>query len=193
MDKPGKWLLVALMFIGAIACKPDNTADLQRKINELQAIVDAHDAERALTKKHLATFDELDLVAFNDRDMERIAEIHAEDVAVYNPDGVLSTPYAPKHEEELEYLFDVFDFQIPKHIIGFGHGEWTAGVSVSTGKWVKSITLPNGKTLAPTGKAFEIRIATLAKWKDGRIVEEHLFWDNAHINNQIGFDIHNAR
>ena len=31
-----------------------------------------------LTKRHLEIFDELDLEAFNDRDMERIGEIHAD-------------------------------------------------------------------------------------------------------------------
>ena len=188
-----KWFLVAISFIAIVSCESNNTSELQQKIDELQAIIDAHNAERELTKKHLATFDELDLIAFNNRDMERIAEIHADDVAVYNPDGALTSGHVPEHEEELQFLFDTFDFQIPKHIIGFGHGEWSAGVSVSTGKWVKPITLPNGKVLEPTGKEFEIRIATLAKWKDGRIIEEHLFWDNAHINNQIGLDINNAK
>ena len=34
---------------------------------------------------------------------------------------------------------------------------------------LKPITLPNGKVLQPTGKKFEIRIATLAKWKEGKL------------------------
>ncbi len=46
-----------------------NTMKLQAKIDELQAQVDAHKAERAATATHLAIFDKLDLVAFNNRDM----------------------------------------------------------------------------------------------------------------------------
>lgn len=184
---------MALIAIVMFSCNNGDVAEMQKKIDELQTIVDAHNAERELTKKQLATFDELDIVAFNNRDMKRIAEIHADDVRVTNPDGSLTTPYGPKHEEELQFLFDTFNFQIPEHVIGFGHGEWTAGVSISKGKWVKPITLPNGKTLQPTGKEFEIRIATLARWENGRIAEEHLFWDNAHLNNQIGLDINNAK
>ncbi len=168
------------------ALAQDDVAALEARIAELEAQVAAHAEEREQTARHLATFDELDLVAFNNRDMERLAEIHAEDVRVYNPDGSLTTPYAGHHDRELEFLFDTFDWQIPEHIVGFGYGGWTAGVSVSTGKWVEPITLPDGQVLEPTGNEFTIRVATLARWENGRIVEEHLFWDNAHLNRQIG-------
>ncbi|NER13515.1 polyketide cyclase [Leptobacterium flavescens] len=188
-----KTILTALIAVLALSCSDNRVAELQKKVDELQAIVDAHNAERELTRKQLETFDELDLVAFNNRDMERLAEIHAEDVRVINPNGALSTPYAPQHLEELKFLFEKFDTKIPEHIIGFGYGEWTAGASITKGKWVKPITLPNGKTLQPTGKEFEIHVATLARWKNGRIVEEHLFWDNAHLNSQIGLDYNNAK
>ena len=164
----------------------DEVAELKARIAELEAQVAAHEEERRQTAMHLAAFDELDLVAFNNRDMNRLAEIHAEDVKVYNPDGSLTTPYVGHHDKELEFLFDKFDWQIPEHIVGFGHGGWTAGVSISTGKWVKPIALPDGQVLEPTGREFTIRVATLARWENGRIVEEHLFWDNAHLNRQIG-------
>ena len=161
-------------------------AALQARIAELEAQVEAHDAERAQTARHLEIFDELDLVAFNNRDMDRMAEIHTEDVRVFNPDGSLTTPYEGHHDVELQYLFDIFDMRIPEHIVGFGYGEWTAGISITKGKWVKPVTLPDGRVLEPTGKEFTIRVATLARWENERIVEEHLFWDNAHLNRQVG-------
>jgi len=188
MRMPTVLILAALMstFITGPTRADDTVADLKAKIAELQAEVDAHNAERAATKRHLEIFDELDLVAFNDRDMERIGEIHAEDVKVYNPDGSLTTPFEPHHAGELQFLFDTFEFRVAEHIVGFGYGEWTAGVSVSKGKWVKPITLPDGRVLQPSRKELTIRIATLARWKNSRIVEEHLFWDNAEWNRQIG-------
>ncbi len=73
----------------------DDTAELKAKVAELQAKVDAHEAERAATAQHLQTFDELDLEAFNSRDMKRIKEIHADDVMVYNPDGTTTSPTMP--------------------------------------------------------------------------------------------------
>ena len=163
-----------------------DTAELEAKIHELQAKVDAYEAERATTAEHLKTFDELDLVAFNKRDMMRIKQIHADDVKVYNPDGTITKGMTPHHADELQFLFDTFSFVVTDHIVGFGHGEWTAGISISEGKWVKPLTLPDGTVLPPTGKKVRIKIATIARWKNGRIAEEYLFWDNADWNRQIG-------
>ncbi len=162
------------------------TAKLEAKIAELQAKVDAYEAERAVTAKNLETFDELDLVAFNKRDMARIKEIHADDVKVYNPDGTITKGMSPKHADELQFLFDTFSFVVTDHIVGFGYGEWTAGISISEGKWVKPLTMPDGTVLPPTGKKVRIKIATIARWENGRIAEEYLFWDNADWNRQIG-------
>ena len=165
-----------------------DTAELKAKIAALQAKVAAYEAERAATAKHLETFDELDLVAFNSRDMARIKQIHADEVKVYNPDGTVTHPMTPNHADELQFLFDTFDFKVTDHIVGFGHGEWTAGISISEGKWVKPITIPDGTVLQPTGKTLRIKIATIARWEDDRIAEEYLFWDNADWNRQIGLD-----
>ena len=114
-----------------------------------------------------------------------IKQIHADDVKVYNPDGTITEPMPP-HADELQFLFDTFDFRVAKHIVGFGFGEWTAGISISEGKWVKPLTLPDGTVLQPTGKPVSLKIATIARWENGRIAEEYLFWDNADWNQQIG-------
>lgn len=180
--------LFAILLITLTGCTTANTTKLQDKVNELQAQVDEHEAERLTTAKNLETFDELDLVAFNNRDMGRIKQIHADDVKVYNPDGTITKGMTPHHAGELQFLFDTFDFVVTDHIVGFGHGEWTAGISISKGKWVKPLTMPDGTVLQPTGKTLEIKIATIARWENGRIAEEYLFWDNANWNRQIGLD-----
>jgi len=163
----------------------ENIAELKQKIADLQAQVDAHKAERKQTARHLEIFDELDLVAFNDRDMKRIGEIHADNVIVHNADGTKTSPFPP-HSKDLQFLFDTFEFKVAKHLVGFGFGEWTAGISISEGRWVKPITLPDGKVLQPSGKSVSLKIATIARWENGRIAEEYLFWDNADWNRQIG-------
>jgi hypothetical protein len=178
-------VIVILLAIIVFSCSNNGNNELQTKVNELQALVDAHKAERAATAKHLEIFDELDLVAFNNRDMKRIKQIHADDVKVYNPDGTITEPMPP-HAEELQFLFDTFDFKVAEHIVGFGFGEWTAGISISKGKWIKPITMPDGTVLQPTGKPVSLKIATIARWENDRIAEEYLFWDNADWNRQIG-------
>lgn len=144
-------LLVGLSFTTAQAS--ESVDMLKAKIAQLEAQVEAHTIEREQTAKHLEIFDELDLVAFNDRDMKRIGEIHADNVIVHNPDGTKTSPFAP-HSEELQFLFDTFEFKVTDHIVGFGFGEWTAGISISEGKWSKPLTLPNGEVLQPQAKKY---------------------------------------
>lgn len=180
-------LILAGVLTGSSAFATDDVTALKARIAELEAQVAAHAAERAQTARHLEIFDELDLVAFNSRDMKRIGEIHADNVIVHNPDGTKTSPFPP-HSEELQFLFDTFDFTVAEHIVGFGFGEWTAGISISEGRWVKPITTPDGKVLQATGKSVSLKIATIARWENGRIAEEYLFWDNADWNRQIGLE-----
>ncbi len=160
---------------------------LESRIVELEEELMKYKEAEDLVQRNLDTFDELDLVAFNNRDMERIAEIHAPDVRVINPDGTVTTPYYPDHEDELAFLFHIFpDFSINEHPIGFGQGNWTAGLSISTGTFFNPMELPDGTVIEPTGKSYEVRVVTLANWEDGRIVEEYLIWDNQDWMSQIG-------
>lgn len=181
-------VIVILLACVAVSCSNNNqTSELQARIDSLQKEVEAFKAEKALVAKNLELFDELDLKAFNNRDMKRIAEIHMPDVRVFNTNNTLTEGFDPKHKEELLWLFNSFsDFDIYEHPIGFGAGDWTAGVSKSRGTFDRPIKLPNGKVIQPTGKKFDVRIATIALWKDGRIVEEYLFWDNEDWMKQIG-------
>ena len=44
-----------------------------------------------------------------------------------------------------------------------------------------------GNTIAPTGKAYKINMATFGHWnRDGVMDKEYLFWDNQTFMNQIG-------
>jgi hypothetical protein len=176
---------VTLTLLAGNVFADESVEALEAKIAKLEAQVASHKAERAQTKRHLEIFDELDLVAFNGRDMDRIGEIHADNVIVHNPDGTKTSPFKP-HSEELDFLFDTFDFKVTDHIVGFGFGEWTAGISISEGRWVKQLHLKDGTVLKPTNKKVRLKIATIARWENGRIAEEYLFWDNADWNRQIG-------
>lgn len=180
-------LLLAGVLTGFTVLAADDVATLKARIADLETQVATYAAERAQTRNHLETFDELDLEAFNSRDMKRIGEIHADNVIVHNPDGTQTSPFPP-HSKELQFLFDTFEFKVAEHIVGFGHGEWTAGISISEGRWAKPMTLPDGTVLQPTGKPVSLKIATIARWENGRIAEEYLFWDNAEWNRQIGLE-----
>jgi hypothetical protein len=48
------------------------------------------------------------------------------------------------------------------------------------------MTLPNGKVIAPTGKAFDLDFSTTARWEGEELIEEYVFLDPALRAQQIG-------
>ena len=68
----------------------------------------------------------------------------------------------------------------------FGEGEYTAFVAPFTGTFTGRLELPDGTVIEPTGKSFEVMFSTIARWRDGRIVEEYLKYDNGSFPQQIG-------
>ena len=185
-------MIMASVMIVSCGNSSDKVAELENKIEELQAKVTAYEADLKTTENNLKLFDDLDLVAFNGRDMKHIADIHHPDINVYNVSTGDTEGFNPAHKKDIQFLFDTFsDFDIYEHTVGFGGkdkdgNQWTAGISKSRGTFDNPMTLANGKVIKPTGKKFDVRIATIAKWKDGRILEEWLFWDNEDWMRQIG-------
>jgi ketosteroid isomerase-like protein len=45
---------------------------------------------------------------------------------------------------------------------------------------------PDGKDIPPTGKSFEVDFCTVARWENGEIVEENLFYDVVGMMRQLG-------
>ena len=43
-----------------------------------------------------------------------------------------------------------------------------------------------GREIPPTGKSFNVDFCTVARWRDGMIVEENLFYDVVGLMHQIG-------
>ena len=44
----------------------------------------------------------------------------------------------------------------------------------------------DGSVISPTNKKFKVEFCTVAHWKDGKIVEEKLFYDLVGLMKQIG-------
>jgi hypothetical protein len=49
------------------------------------------------------------------------------------------------------------------------------------------LEMPDGTVIQPTGKPFDILYSTAARWRDDKIIEEYLFYDNGTFLKQIGF------
>jgi predicted ester cyclase len=142
--------------------------------------------EKDSVEAHLKTFDELDFEVFSNQQWDRLSESHAHDIVVTWPDGH-QTKGIEKHIEDLKAMFVYApDTKIKEHPIKFGSGEWTAVTGVMTGTFSRPMPTPDGKAIPPTGKSFKLPMATIARWKDGKMIEESLFWDNQAFMKQIG-------
>jgi ketosteroid isomerase-like protein len=71
------------------------------------------------------------------------------------------------------------------YIVALADGEWTCTIARFTGTMWGSFQ-SSGKVLQPTNLPFDTSFATLARWADQRIVEEHAFLDTAGILRQVG-------
>ena len=145
-----------------------------------------HERQAPSVERHLRTFDTLDFEVFSSQKWERLNESHAKDIVVTWPDG-RETKGIDTHIDDLKKLF-VFapDIAIKTHPIRFGSGTFTGVTGVMTGTFTKPMPVGDGKFVQPTGKRFALPMATIARWKKGRMVHEWLFWDNQDFMKQIG-------
>jgi hypothetical protein len=54
------------------------------------------------------------------------------------------------------------------------------------GSFTQPMAIGDGKSIAPTGKAYKIDMATIGRWEGGVMKEEWLFWDNQTFMKQLG-------
>jgi hypothetical protein len=139
--------------------------------------------------ENIRNFDDLDFHVFSDQAWDELGESHAEHIVVHWPDGRSVTGIA-QHIEDLKAMFVYApDTRIKLHPVKFGSGEWTCVIGVMEGTFTKPMPLGNGKTIAPTGKAFRLPMCTVGRWNDnGLMEEEYLFWDNATYMKQLGVE-----
>ena len=160
--------------------------EMQAKIEEAKKELKKFTNERATIAKNIETFDTLDYVVFSNQEWTRLHESHSKDVKVNWPDGHY-TNGIERHIEDLKAMFVYApDTSIKVHPIKFGSGEFTCVTGVMTGTFTKPMPIGDGKFIQPTGMKFSINMCTVGHWKNGVMIEEWLFWDNATYMKQIG-------
>ncbi len=141
---------------------------------------------KEIPEANLARFDELEFKGLNKQDWDLYREIFLPDVLVTYPDGRKITGIEADIKD-LKGMFAAFpDFRITEHSVRIGAGEWTSVTGICEGTFSGTMVLPDGSSIAPNGKSFRIGMCTVARWKDGRIVEELLFWDGREYMRQLG-------
>lgn len=179
-------LLLAMTAIVTVS-SCGNASNLQAKVDSLQNELKKFGDEKAMTEMRLARFDSLDYVFYSNQDWKNFNISHADNIKVIYPDGTTTVGLAPQHIDMLTPMF-VFapDTKIKNHPVRFGNGDWTCVIGEMEGTFSQPMPIGNGKTIPPTNKKFKLAMSTIGHWKDGKMIEEYLFWDNQSFMKQIG-------
>mgnify|MGYP000845333311 CR=1 FL=1 len=164
-----------------------NASKLQAKVDSLENELKMYRDEKALTEMRLVKFDSLDFEMYNKQDWNKFSTNHAENIKVYYPDGTITEGLYPQHIDMLKPMFVYApDTKITGHPVKFGSGDWTCVIGEMEGTFSKPMPIGDGKTIPPTNKKFKLSMATVGHWKDGKMIEEYLFWDNQSFMKQVG-------
>ena len=126
--------------------------------------------------------------AWNAQDWDTFDQRHKPDVVVRWP---AQPPTHGRHDHRAEgvQMFKTFpDNKVHNrpYKTFFASGDWTCSIARFTGTMKGAMIGPGGKGIPPTGKSFEVDFCTVARWDNGEIVEENLFYDVVGLMNQIG-------
>ena len=121
--------------------------------------------------------------AWNAQDWDVFRKRHSQDTAVYWPGQPDPTRGRDAHQAESEAFFKSIENSLENdpYKVMFASGDWTCTIAKWKGKMIGPWQAPDGRVVQATGKTFELEFCTVARWNDGEIVEENLFYD------QVGF------
>ena len=68
----------------------------------------------------------------------------------------------------------------------FSQSEWICSIAIFTGTHKGPMVSPAGKEIPATNKKFQVDFCTVAHWKNGKIDEENLFYDQVGMMKQLG-------
>jgi predicted ester cyclase len=126
--------------------------------------------------------------AWNAQDVETFAIRHKPDTVVRWP-GQEPTHGMDAHRQEAIDFFTAFPDQHldnrPYKVL-IAQNDWTCSIAHFTGTMTGPMNGPDGQVIPPTGKSFEVDLCTVARWDNGQIVEENLFYDLVTFLRQIG-------
>jgi ketosteroid isomerase-like protein len=176
----------ALLFAATVtiigACSEYSSPETQAMKEQLTK----YKVQKAATDRSLDEFDSMDFDGISRQRWDLFNSVHAEDVVVNWPNGHSTKGIAAHAEEARALLAFAPDAWVEAHPVRFGSGEWTCVTGTIVGTFSKTMTIEGGKNIPPTGKRFRIPMCTVARWKDGKIVEKSLYWDNQTLTNQLG-------
>jgi SnoaL-like polyketide cyclase len=68
----------------------------------------------------------------------------------------------------------------------FGQGEWTWSIAIFTSTHKGPMMTPKGKTISSANKKLQVEFCTAAHWKNAKIDEENIFYDQVGMMRPLG-------
>lgn len=127
--------------------------------------------------------------AFNAGDWETFTQRHKPDVVVHWPGQPEPTRGQAAHRLECTEMRNIFpDSHVDNrpYKVLFASGDWTCMVTPFSGTMTGPMRAEDGTEVPPSGKRFEVDFCTVARWEDGQIAEEYLFYDLGSVTQQVG-------
>src|SRR3989442_5472311 len=122
------------------------------------AIVVTRSEEAGRTGRLLALMTKGDDM-FNARDFAALDAVHHPDMIAYIPGNAQPIYGRAAHAVAMRQLVQIFpDIHVPTpYPTQCGSGDWSTVFTRATGTFPGAMVLPNGKVVAPTGKACDVR------------------------------------
>jgi SnoaL-like polyketide cyclase len=127
--------------------------------------------------------------AFNSRDGAGMNAVHHPEMIAYVTGSAEPIYGRAAHAAAMQQMFRAFpDMHVynDPYPIQFGSGDWITVVTRATGTFTGEMILPDGKAIAPTGRAFDVEFGQTSKWDGDQLVEISAFWDAALQAQQVG-------
>ena len=137
---------------------------------------------------HLLTLMKRGDDAFNARDFAAVDAVHHPNMVAHitgNPQPIYGSVAHAAAMQQMLRIFPDIHVHTP-YAIQFGSGDWITVVTRATGTFTGEMVLPNGKVIAPTGKAFDMEFGQTTKWDGDRLIVISAFFDAALQAKQIG-------
>jgi SnoaL-like polyketide cyclase len=126
--------------------------------------------------------------AFNTRDFAAVDAVHHPAMVAHITGNAQPIYGSVAHAAAMKQMLRIFPdmhVQTP-YAIQFGSGDWITVVTRATGTFTGEMVLPNGKVIAPTGKAFDMEFGQTTKWEGDRLIVISAFFDAALQAKQLG-------
>ena len=124
--------------------------------------------------------------AYNARDWDRVAKIHAESVVGWSPDRLEPRKgRAAIREEFAGYAAAFPDSRLRTERV-FGQEDWVCAEFAFTGTHKGPLPGPGGQTVPATNRPLHLKYAVVFKFKGGEVTERQEYFDLLGMMAQLG-------